>query len=163
MLREGPSSQMDHCDGQQKPLIPPIWPVKLGTNLTRLEIFALENAGFQLPPKERITPTRLFTNSAPPLDMSRIRIPDDLDSIPTRRLSKAIRRSNSTPSAKQRQMVASTEAMQAIVLKLTMIPSIGIWLCYHSAIQARIGTSHLPGHRELLPGVQLRKLQRYNF
>ena len=63
-------------DHQNKPPIPPVWPVKVGTNLTRQEIFNLENAGFQLPPKERITPTRLFTNSAPPLDMSQIRIPD---------------------------------------------------------------------------------------
>ena len=49
----------------QKPPIPPVWPVKVGTNLTRSKIFALENAGFQLPPKERITPTRL--DSSPTL------------------------------------------------------------------------------------------------
>jgi hypothetical protein len=35
----------------QKPPIPPIWPVKIGTNLTRSEIFALENAGFSTPTK----------------------------------------------------------------------------------------------------------------
>ena len=105
----------------QKPPIPPIWPVNIGTNLTRSEIFALENAGFQLPPKERITPSRLFTNSATPLDMSRIRVPENPDSIPTTRLSKLVRLSSSYPSAKQRQMVASVEAMHATVLKLTMI------------------------------------------
>ena len=42
---------------EQKPPISPIWPVNIGTNLTRSEIFALENASSQLPPKERITPT----------------------------------------------------------------------------------------------------------
>jgi hypothetical protein len=109
----------------QKPPIPPIWPVKIGTNLTRSEIFALENAGFQLPPKERITPTRLFTNSAPPLDMSRFRVPEYPDFVPTTRLSKLVRRSSSAPSIKQRQMVASAEAMHATVLKLTMIPQPG--------------------------------------
>ena len=52
---------------QERPPIPPVWPVKIGTNLTRSEIVKLENAGFQLPQKERITPTRLFNTSAPPL------------------------------------------------------------------------------------------------
>jgi hypothetical protein len=106
----------------QKPPIPVIWPVKISTNLTRSEIFALENTCFQLPPKERITPTRLFTTSSPPLDMSRIRVPENPDFIPTTRLSKFVWRSSSVPSAKQRQMVASAEAMHATVLKLTMIP-----------------------------------------
>ena len=99
--------------------------MKIGTNLIRSEIFALENACFQLPPKERITPSRLFTNSATPLDMSRIRVPENPDFIPTTRLSKLVRRSSSTPSAKQRQMVASAEAMHAAVMKLTMIPQPG--------------------------------------
>ena len=109
----------------QKPPILPIWPVKIGTNLTLSEIFALENACFQLPPKERITPSRLFTNFATPLDMSQIRVPENPDFIPTTRLSKLDRRSHNAPSAKQRQMVASAEAMHATVLKLIMIPQLG--------------------------------------
>jgi hypothetical protein len=51
---------------QERPPIPFVWPVKIGTNLTRPEIVKLENAGFQLPQKERITPTRLFNTTAPP-------------------------------------------------------------------------------------------------
>ena len=47
---------------KERPPIPPMWPVKLGTNLTCLEIFKLVNVGFQLPQKERITPTR-FSNT----------------------------------------------------------------------------------------------------
>ena len=113
---------MPFSAGQDKPPILPIWPVKIGTNLTRSEIFAFENAGFQLPPKERITPTRLFTNSAPPLDMSQIRVHGNHDLIPPTRLSKLVRRSNNAHSAKHRQMVASTKAMHGTVLKLTRIP-----------------------------------------
>jgi hypothetical protein len=109
----------------QKPLISPIWPVKIGSNLTHSEIFALENASFQLLPKERITPTRLFTNSATLLDMSQIRVLEHPDFIPPTRLSKLVRRSSSAPSAKQRQMVASAKAMHGTVLKLTMIPQPG--------------------------------------
>ena len=59
-------------DTQGKPPIPPVWPVMVGTRLTRSEIMALENAGFQLPSKERVTLTRLFNNSAHPLDLSRV-------------------------------------------------------------------------------------------
>ena len=33
----------------ERPPIPTIWPVKIGTNLTRSKIEALENADFQLP------------------------------------------------------------------------------------------------------------------
>ena len=54
--------------------------------------------------------------------MSRIRVPENPDFIPTTKLSKLVRRSSSAPSAKQRQMVASAEAMHATVQKLTMIP-----------------------------------------
>ena len=40
-------------------------------------------------------------------------------------MSKVIRRSSSAPSGKQRQMVASAEAMHGTVLKLIMIPQPG--------------------------------------
>ena len=36
---------------QERPPISPMWPVKLGTNLTCLEILKFENVGFRLPPK----------------------------------------------------------------------------------------------------------------
>jgi hypothetical protein len=116
---------MSFSGGEQKPPIPPIWPIKIVTNLTRSEIFTLENACCQLPPKERITPTRLFTNSAPPLEMSRIRVPEHPDFIPPTRFSKVVRRSDNAPSAKQRQMIASAKAMHGTILKLTMIPQPG--------------------------------------
>jgi hypothetical protein len=112
-------------DTQGKPPIPPVWPVMVGTKLTRSEIMALENAGFQLPPKERVTPTRLFNNSAHPLDLSRVRIPDNPDYIPPTRKSKATRRSGTGPSIKHKQNVGSARAMHGTVLKLTMIPHRG--------------------------------------
>jgi hypothetical protein len=110
---------------QERPLIPAVWPVKLGTNLTRLEIINLENAGFQLPEKERITPTRLFNNSAPPLDLSDVDVPPNPDFYPISRQSKSTRRSTHVPSAKQMQMVASAQVMQGTILKVTMIPRPG--------------------------------------
>ena len=59
-----------YSDTLERPPIPTIWLVKIGTNLTHSEIVALENLGFQLPQRERITPNRLFSNSALPLDLS---------------------------------------------------------------------------------------------
>ena len=41
----------------ERPPILTIWPIKIGTNLTRSEIKALENASFQLLQREHITPS----------------------------------------------------------------------------------------------------------
>jgi hypothetical protein len=43
----------------------------------------LENAGFQLPQKKRITPTRLFNTSTPPLDLSGVDVYANPDSYPS--------------------------------------------------------------------------------
>jgi hypothetical protein len=112
-------------DTQGKFPIPPVWPVMLGTKLTCPEIVALENAGFQLPSKERVTPTRFFKNSAPPLDLSRVGIPENPNYIPSRRKSKATRYSGTGPSTKRRENVGSARAMHGTILKLTMIPHPG--------------------------------------
>jgi hypothetical protein len=87
------------ADQEQTP-IPPLWPVKIGTNLTRPEILKLENAGFQLPQKERITP-RLFNTSVTPLDLSGVDVPANPNSYPSSRQSKSTRRSATAPSTKK--------------------------------------------------------------
>ena len=110
---------------QERPPIPPVWSVKIGTNLTRPEILKLKNAGFQLPRKESITPTRLFNTSAFPLDLSGVDVPANPDFYPSSRQSKATRRSATAPSIKQIQMVASARTMDEIILKVTMIPRLG--------------------------------------
>jgi hypothetical protein len=45
---------------KSRPDVPDIWPVKFGTNLTKKEILALENAGFHLLQRAVISPRRLF-------------------------------------------------------------------------------------------------------
>ena len=107
---------------QERPPISPMWPIKLGTNLTRLEILKLENASYRLPPKKYITPTRLFNTYALPLNLSGVDVPPNLDSYPTSSQSKLTRQSNIAPSRKQMQMVASARAMDGSILKVTMIP-----------------------------------------
>ena len=112
-------------NNEDRPPIPLTWPVKVGTKLTRQEIDMLENAGFQLPQKERITPTHLFNTSAPPIDLSGVPVPSNPDSYPSVRKSKTVRRSTNQPSSKQMQVVGSAIAMQASILRVTMIPQLG--------------------------------------
>ena len=112
-------------NNEDRPPIPLTWPVKVGTKLTRQEIDMLENAGFQLPQKERITPTRLFNTSAPPIDLCGIPVPSNPDSYPSIRKSKTVRRSTNQPSSKQMQVVGSAIAMQASILRVTMISQPG--------------------------------------
>ena len=110
---------------QEQPPIPSVWPTKIGTNLTRAEILKLENGRFQRPQKARITPTRLFNTSAPPLDLFGVDVPANSDSYPSSRQSKAMRRYATAPSTKQIKMVAFAQAMDGTILKVTMIPRPG--------------------------------------
>ena len=80
-------------NNKDRPPIPFTWPVKVGTKFTRQKIEMLENAGFQLPQKERITPTRLFNTSNPSIDLSRVPVPSDPNTYPSVRKSKPVRQS----------------------------------------------------------------------
>lgn len=111
---------------EERPPIPLVWPVKLGTKLNDNEIMKLEDAGFQLPQKERLTPTRLFNNAAPPLDLSAVDVPLNPDRPPhDSRKGKEIRRHERGPTAKHLQNVASARIIQGTILKVTMVPRPG--------------------------------------
>ena len=112
-------------NNKDRPPIPLTWPVKVGTKLSHQEIDMLKNADFQLPQKEHITPTRLFNISAPPIDLSGVPVPLNLDSYPSVKKSKTVRRSTNQPLSKQMQVVGSAIAMQASILRVTMIPQPG--------------------------------------
>ena len=109
---------------QERPPIPSIWPVKIGTNLTRDEMEALENAGFRLPQKEQLPINRTFNNAAPPRDLSHIPVPDKADVYPKSRRSKTMKR---IPAMTRKHMknIESATSMQAKILKVTMIPQPG--------------------------------------
>ena len=74
---------------------------------------------------ERITPTRLFNTSSPPIDLCGILVPSNLDTYSSVRKSKLVRWSKNQPSSKQMQVVGSTIAVQASILRITMIPQLG--------------------------------------
>lgn len=85
----------------------------------------MENAGFQLPQKERVTPSRLFNDAVLSNDLSGIPIPENADVYPKARKSKTCQRSAAGPSSKQLLNGESANAMQATILKVMMIPQPG--------------------------------------
>jgi hypothetical protein len=112
-------------DYEERPPIPSVWPVKIVTNLTRSDIEALENAGFQLPQKQSVPMSRTFNSSAPPRDLSQVSMPDNADVYPKTRKSKNMRRSITCASSKHMQNIDSARAMKASILKVVMIPQPG--------------------------------------
>jgi hypothetical protein len=107
-----------------RPEVPEIWPVMLGTNLTKAEILALEDAGFQLPQLQEMSPRRLFGDARLPLDMSSYPTPSDPDHYSTKRLGKLIRRTKK-PSLKQTNNCASALTVKGEIHEVTMIPQPG--------------------------------------
>ena len=112
-------------DYEDRPLIPSVWPVKIGTNLTRSEIEALENAGFQLPQKRNVPVGRTFNVLGLPPDLSQVPVPDSADAHPKTRKSKTVRRNITCASSKHMQNIDSAKVMKATILKVTMIPQPG--------------------------------------
>jgi hypothetical protein len=86
--------------GQSRPDIPSIWPVKIGTNLSKKEILDFESAGFQLPQRAVISPRRLFGTEELPFNLASFPTPASADDCPKTRSGKPIRRNNNAPSTK---------------------------------------------------------------
>jgi hypothetical protein len=75
------------------PIIPNTWHVKIGTNLSRHEVLALEDAGFQIQQREVLSPRhRLSTVATLPIPRTDFRVPLKLDAHPTSMFGKTVRR-----------------------------------------------------------------------
>jgi hypothetical protein len=92
---------------QSRPDIPSIWPVKIGTNLSKKEILDFESAGFQLPQHAVISPRRLFGTEELPFNLASFPTPASGDDCPKTKSGKSIRRNNNAPSTKQANNCAS--------------------------------------------------------
>ena len=114
-----------YSDTHERPPIPTIWLVKIGTNLTYSEIVALENTRFQLPQRERVPLNESFNNFALPVDFSSLQVPENPDHFPGTRKSKSVRQSNVGLSSKQLLSINSAMALEASISKVTMIPQPG--------------------------------------
>ena len=82
---------------QSKPDIPSVWPVKIGTNLSKKEILDLESAGFQLPQRAVISPRRLFETEELPFNLALFPTPANADDFPKTGSGKSIRRKTTPP------------------------------------------------------------------
>jgi hypothetical protein len=110
---------------QSRPDIPSIWPVKIGTNLSRKEILDFESTGFQLPQRAVISPRRLFGIEELPFNLASFPTPASVDDYPKTRSGKSIRRNNNAPSTKQANNYASALTLKGQICKVTMIPHPG--------------------------------------
>jgi hypothetical protein len=108
-----------------RPDIPSIWPVKIGTNLSKKEILDLESAGFQLPQRIVISPRRLFGTEELPFNLASFPTPASIDDCPKTRSGKSIRRNNNAPNTKQANNCASALTLKGQIRKVTMIPHPG--------------------------------------
>ena len=112
--------------GVDKPPIPDVWPVIVGTNLTRGEIEDLEAAGFQLPQKQQVSPRRLFTNDRPPRDLSSTPVPLNASRVPAKRDGKSVKRTTKVRNEKQRKSMGSVDSLDASVTAVRMLPGPGL-------------------------------------
>jgi hypothetical protein len=83
-----------------RPDIPSIWPVKIGTNLSKKEILDFESAGFQLPQCAVISPRRLFGTEELPFNLASFPTLASTNDCPKTRSGKSIRRNNNAPTTK---------------------------------------------------------------
>jgi hypothetical protein len=93
---------------KSKPDVPNVWPVKIGTNLSRKEILDLEHAGFQLSQRVVISPRRLFGMEELPSDLYSYPIPTLLDDHPKTRSGKNTWRNKNAPTTKHANNCASS-------------------------------------------------------
>jgi hypothetical protein len=110
---------------KSRPDVPNIWPVKIGTNLSRKEILDLERAGFQLPQHAVISPRRLFGMEELPTNLSSYPIPVSPEEHPKIRSGKNIRRIKNVSTTKQANNCASSLTLNGQIWKVTMIPHLG--------------------------------------
>ena len=112
-------------NNEDRPPIPLTWPVKVGTKLTRQEIGHARECRFPTPTERAHYSNSPFQHLRSSYDLSGVPIPSNPDSYPSVRKSKTVRQSANQPSSKQMQVVGSAIAMQACILRVTMIPQPG--------------------------------------
>jgi hypothetical protein len=104
--------------------VPNTWPVKIYTNLSKEEVLALEDAGFQLQQREALSPRRkLSTIAALLIPCSHFSMPPNPDAHPTFRFGKTVRHNPTTPLANNKNKWESAGLMEGYyVVGVTAIP-----------------------------------------
>ena len=110
---------------KSRPDVPNVWPVKIGTNLSRKEILDLKLTSFQLPKRAVISPKRLFGMEELLSDFSSYPIPASLEEHPKIKSGKNIQRIKNVPTTKQANNCTSSFTLEGQFWKVTMIPHPG--------------------------------------
>ena len=103
------------------PPIPDVWPVKIGTRLSKTEIIALEDAGFKLPKRVQLSLNKLFGEKTS-LDVRAYPEPLNPSTHATMRSGKRIRRNPNAPTEKHYNNCASALSVQGKILRLLLVP-----------------------------------------
>jgi hypothetical protein len=125
---------------KSRPDVPNVWPVKIGTNLSKKEILNLEYAGFQLPQRVVISPRRLFGMEELSSNLSSYPIPATPYDHPKFRSSKNIRRNKNTPTTKHTNSCASSLTLKGHLRQVTMIlhPGFGCIITLDSGVLPKV-------------------------
>ena len=104
--------------------VPSIWPMKISTNLSRQEVLALEDAGFQLKQSEVLSPRRrLSTIAMLPIPWAGFHVPLNPDAHPTSRFGMSVRRNLTAPTVEHKNKWESAGLMDGYyVVGVTAIP-----------------------------------------
>jgi hypothetical protein len=108
------------------PDVPNVWPVLIGTKLTREEILCLEEAGFCLQQRPGFSPRRLFSHlrGFEPVQFDHPGVAQP-ELFPTTRNGKKIRRAPKVPSTDQRNKWESARNVQGTIIDVTVLPHPG--------------------------------------
>jgi hypothetical protein len=109
------------------PQVPNVWPILSGTNLTREEIFLLQDAGFKFQERPSMSPRRMFALSnlfeAPVFDHPG---PPNPKVHPSTRNNKSVQWNANAPTTKHRNKWESARNIKRTVLGITVLPFPGL-------------------------------------
>ena len=106
------------------PVVPNIWLVKIGTNLSRHEVLALEDVKFQLQQREALSPHhRLSTIAILPIPQTDFHVPLNPDAHPTSTFGMSLHCNLAAPTVDHRLKWESARLMDGYnVVGITVIP-----------------------------------------
>ena len=131
-------------------VVPSIWPVKICTNLSRQEVLAFEDDGFQLQQREVFSPRRrLSTIAMLPIPWADFHVLLNLDAHPTSRSGKSMRRNLAAPTIDHKNKWESAGLMDGYyVVGITAIPYLGFGVLINivskEAITYRVTIGDMP-------------------
>jgi hypothetical protein len=112
------------------PVVSNIWPVKIGTNLSRQEVLTLVDVGFQLQQREVLSPScRLSTIAILPILRTDFHVPLNPNAHPTSRFGKSVRLNLAPPTVDHKNKWESaglTDGYYVVGITAVPYPGFGV-------------------------------------